>query len=237
MPVPGVGVHGGDHPVLARPAARSGTPRPSPAAPGPGPAPWPAAPPPAATASASSRPSSTASTAYPSRARESISCLAGGRVVPVDLRLAQRGVVVAAGQHRPQLRAPGPRRRPRAAPRTAERINVTVSIVATASYSGVESSTRRRPDQPGRARRLQPHLEDPVRSRRAAQPRAHVHQHRVRETAPSRRRRTRRHRPRTATARRRRTARPPPGPTAPPAAAAPSPWPPPTAARSAGPAR
>jgi hypothetical protein len=33
-------------------------------------------------------------------------------------------------------------------PRNAERINVTVSIVATASYNGVESSTRRRPTNP-----------------------------------------------------------------------------------------
>jgi hypothetical protein len=33
-------------------------------------------------------------------------------------------------------------------PRSAERINVTVSIVATASYSRVESNTRRRPTNP-----------------------------------------------------------------------------------------
>ena len=38
--------------------------------------------------------------------------------------------------------------RTRSSPRIAERIIVTVSIVATASYNAVESSTRRRPTSP-----------------------------------------------------------------------------------------
>jgi hypothetical protein len=38
----------------------------------------------------------------------------------------------------------------------AERISVTVSIVATASYSGVGSSTRRRPTNPASAAAASP---------------------------------------------------------------------------------
>ena len=72
------------------------------------------------------------------------------------------------GQHRPQLGLAARRRPAASSPRIAERINVTVSIVATASYSGVESSTRFAADQPRRRRRLQRHLEDPVGPLRAA---------------------------------------------------------------------
>ena len=68
-------------------------------------------------------------------------------VIPVNLRLADRHVLVTTRQHRAQLAfhtAPATL----SSPRIAERINVTVSIVATASYNGVESSTRRRPTTP-----------------------------------------------------------------------------------------
>ena len=57
-------------------------------------------------------------------------------------------------------------------PRTAERINVTVSIVAAVSSGGVESGPASSP----RAR-LQAHLEDLVRPGRGAQPLTPVHQH------------------------------------------------------------
>ena len=70
-------------------------------------------------------------------------------------------------------------------PRTAERINVTVSIVATASYSCVASSTGAGQQAAGRVRGLQVHLEDLVRPGRGAQPLTHVHQHGVREPIPA----------------------------------------------------
>src|SRR5437764_5641728 len=73
--------------------------------------------------------------------------LAGGPVVPVDLRLAVAGVVVPL-LSAARSTAASSASVPASTPRTAERINVTVSIVATASYSGVESSTRRRPTSP-----------------------------------------------------------------------------------------
>ena len=71
----------------------------------------------------------------------------GGLVVVVTGRLARGGVIVVAGKHRPQFGRQitvGDLSRPR----IAERTSVTVSIVATASYSGVESSTRLRPTNP-----------------------------------------------------------------------------------------
>ena len=113
---------------------------------------------------------------------------AGGPVVPVDLRLAVADVVVPAAQHHPQLRGQ----------------------VGVGGGGGGEQPAHRRPDQrdrvhrghrviqrrrvqhpapahqTGRMRRLQTHLEDPVRACRTTQPRAHVHQHRVREAAPPR---------------------------------------------------
>jgi hypothetical protein len=55
------------------------------------------------TSSASSRPSSSASTANPSRTRESINSSRAAPVIPVDLRLASRDVAIPARQHRPQL--------------------------------------------------------------------------------------------------------------------------------------
>ena len=66
----------------------------------------------------------------------------------------------------------------------AERMRVTVSIVATASYSGVESSTRRLPDEAGRLGGVERHLEDAVRPLGAPQALAHVDEHGVGEARP-----------------------------------------------------
>ena len=62
-----------------------------------------------------------------------------------------RGPHKSQGQHQwPSSGTPQASRSPATAsrPRIADRTSVTVSIVATASYSGVESSTRRRPTSP-----------------------------------------------------------------------------------------
>jgi hypothetical protein len=70
-----------------------------------------------------------------------------GGILPIDARLGRRGVVVPAAGTRPQRgRKVGVGGRQQ--PRTAERSSVRVSIVATASYNGVESSTRRTPTSP-----------------------------------------------------------------------------------------
>jgi hypothetical protein len=71
----------------------------------------------------------------------------GRLVVPVDLRLGRRGILVPAGQDPSQLDLQPPLSHPEQA-RMAAPSNVTVSIVATASYNGVESSTRRTPTSP-----------------------------------------------------------------------------------------
>ena len=160
--MPGLGVDGGDHPVLGDPAGdpehpvlaglevlaqhrgqqRRGLARP------PRPARARPAPP---------------GTAYPSRARESINSSRAAGSSQSICGFAVAGVVIATRQHRPQLDLAGPRSATRSSPRIAERINVIVSIVATASYNGVESSTRRRPTNPAACGRLQRHLEDPPR--------------------------------------------------------------------------
>ena len=56
-----------------------------------------------------------------------------GRIVVVAHRLPRGGVVVVAGQHRPQLRRAKSASAAASRPRIADRTNVTVSIVATAS--------------------------------------------------------------------------------------------------------
>ena len=73
--------------------------------------------------------------------------LPGSPIIPVARRFADRGVVVVTSQYRPHRR-----RQPAIGwsatikrLRIAARSWVTVSWVATASNSGVESSTRRRP--------------------------------------------------------------------------------------------
>ena len=71
----------------------------------------------------------------------------GRLVIPVDLRLGQAGGLLGAAKHRPSSAAS----RPSAtfsSPRIAAPNSVTVSMVATASYSEVESSTRRTPTNP-----------------------------------------------------------------------------------------
>ena len=73
--------------------------------------------------------------------------LTGLGIVPVDLRLGCGGVVVTAPQHGTQLGFERLVGDPQQTPQR-ERISVTVSIVATASYSGVESNTRRAPTSP-----------------------------------------------------------------------------------------
>jgi len=76
--------------------------------------------------------------------------LTGLPVVPVDLRLAGAGVVIAADQHRPQLTLQlrvGDLQQATQR-RTDQRQG---SIVATASYNGVESNTRRAPTNPADA--------------------------------------------------------------------------------------
>ena len=161
--------------------------------------------------------------------------LAGGPVVPVDLRLAVADVVVPAAQHRPQLRRPARRSATREQPahrRADQRDGV---------HRGHRVIQRGRVQHPPPAR--------PARPRAAASsPTSKIRSGRVERRSRARmststvcanrgpaRRRTRRPRPRSASARRRRTGRPPPGPTARPAAATPSPWPPPTAAPNAAP--
>jgi hypothetical protein len=69
----------------------------------------------------------------------------GRLVVPVNPRLGQAGVLLAAGQHPAQLGRQPLVSYPPEHPRMAAPNSVTVSMVATASYNGVESNTRRTP--------------------------------------------------------------------------------------------
>ena len=86
--------------------------------------------------------------------------LAGGGVLPVDGGLAAAAVVVVATEEGAEIGLALAATRSR--PRMPERSRVTVSIVATASYSGVESSTRRRPTRP--ASRAAPRATSKMRS-------------------------------------------------------------------------
>ena len=111
--------------------------------------------------------------------------LAGARVVPVDLRLPRRDVVVTTRQRRPQReRQIGIGRLEQPPQRRADQRDGV--------HRGHRVIQRRRVQhpapthQPGRPGRLQTHLEDPVRAPRTAQPLPHVHQHRVREPGPPR---------------------------------------------------
>jgi hypothetical protein len=98
------------------------------------------------TSEASMRPSSAARIAYASRANASTSasraCTSSNRTT-----VCGRDVVVVARAARAQLRAEFSSTI-RSSARIADRISVTVSCVATASYSAVESSTRLRPIRP-----------------------------------------------------------------------------------------
>ena len=62
--------------------------------------------------------------------------------------LAELRVVIDAAAAPPATRLRGRRRPPRSSARIAERIKVIVSMVATASYNGVESNTRLAPTRP-----------------------------------------------------------------------------------------
>jgi hypothetical protein len=160
--------------------------------------------------------------------------LAGRPVVPVDLRLAGRDVAIPARQHRPQLNG-------QLALGDGEQPPQRRADQGDGVHRGHRVIERGRvqhppPHQPGRVRSLPPHPKDPVRALRAAQPRTHVHQHRMREPCPTR----------TVPADPRRVTPPHiegvpvdrlPGPKAHPGAATPSPWPPPTAAPTPCPAR
>ena len=178
--MPRLRVHGGDHPVLGDPARdaehpvrRRGR--------GPGRPRWPA----------TGRPGPTL----------------GGQLAPVQRRQQRRRVAgqrihqrLARGRDRRSRTPVCPPRRSRrrgtaapaarppdsasaafSSPRIAERTSVTVSIVATASYSGVESSTRLRPTSP--AAFAASSVTSKIRFGRSerGQPGPHVHQHRVHE--------------------------------------------------------
>jgi hypothetical protein len=159
--------------------------------------------------------------------------LAGGGVVPVDLGFGRAGVVVAAGQHRPQLglqhlvghgEQPPQRRTDQ-----RDRVHGGHRVI---QRGGVQHPAP--PHQPGLLGSRQRHLEHPVWALGAAQPFPHVDQHGVGEPAPPAA--VAAHPwPHTASGHRRCSAPPPPGPTGPPGAAAPSPWPPPTVAHSGAP--
>ena len=111
--------------------------------------------------------------------------LTSGPVVPVDLRLAVAGVVVPAAQPRPQRGGQlgiGDGEQP--PHRRADQRDGVHRGHRVIQRGRVQHPPP--PHQSGRGRRLQPHLEDPVRSCRIAQSSAHVHQHRVREPGPAR---------------------------------------------------
>ncbi len=74
----------------------------------------------------------------------------------------------------------------------ALRTRLTVSLVATASYSGVESSTRRTPTRPAALATSRRPLEDPVGTLGAGEARPHVDEHRVGEARGIERQATRR---------------------------------------------
>ena len=110
----------------------------------------------------------------------------GRLVVPVDDRLARAGVVVATGKQRPQPRGQlGVGHTQQPTDRRADQRDRVHRGNRVVQRSGIQHSTPSQ--QSGLPGRVQRHVEDPVRAIRAAQPFPHVDQHGVREPDPVRR--------------------------------------------------
>jgi hypothetical protein len=111
--------------------------------------------------------------------------LAGRPVIPVDLRLTSRDIAIPARQHRPQLssqrRVGGAEQPPQRRADQRDRVHGGHRVIQRGRVPHPPP-----PHQPRRTRRLQPDLKDPVRTLGIAQPRAHIHQHRMREPRPPR---------------------------------------------------